>query len=50
MKLSSSDQLPINGCVVHLYTGLAESLFSSHMEDYIEYELASLGQLFKVKV
>jgi hypothetical protein len=31
-------------------TGLAESLFSSHREDYPEIEQASLSQLFQHKV
>ncbi|CAK9230355.1 unnamed protein product [Sphagnum troendelagicum] len=45
-----ADELQALGCGDFNAQGLAESLFSSHMEDYIEYELASLGQLFKVKV
>lgn len=33
-----------------LCSGLAESLFSSHREDYVEIEQASLTQLFQYKV
>jgi len=35
---------------VLLCSGLAESLFSSHREDYVEIEEASLTQLFQYKV
>lgn len=31
-------------------SGLTESLFSSHKEEYPEYEQASLTQLYKAKV
>jgi len=37
-------------CFFSLSSGLAESLFSSHREDYVEIEQASLTQLFQYKV
>jgi hypothetical protein len=36
--------------MLFLYLGLAESLFSSQREDYVEVEQASLTQLFQQKV
>lgn len=40
----------LHSCITLCGSGLTESLFSSHKDEYPEYEQASLRQLYKVKV
>ncbi|XP_058777894.1 exocyst complex component SEC10b-like isoform X1 [Vicia villosa] len=40
----------LHACITFCISGLTESLFSNHKDEYPEYEQASLRQLYKVKM
>lgn len=40
----------LHACITFCISGLTESLFANHKDEYPEYEQASLRQLYKVKV